>query len=74
MVHTIGEMCTHMGITALIQHFIVTCMISNHTEYVSAVFTTEALFFCLLRFAFSNHFSDGSAAHTTVRNEYQTLK
>lgn len=48
MVHTIGEMCTHMGITALIQHFIVTCMISNHTEYVSAVFTTEALFFCLL--------------------------
>lgn len=47
MVHTIGEMCIHMGITALIQHFIVTCMISNHTEYVSAVFTTEALFFLL---------------------------
>lgn len=54
--------------TASIQCFIIMSLISSHTEHV---YTTEALFFYLLCFAFSSHYWDGLAAHNTVRNELE---
>lgn len=44
LLYTVVEcVCESVSIVALMQPFFVTCLISSHTEHVSAVFTTDAL-------------------------------